>query len=312
MSRFFGKTLYVILGLTAPSAGKVHKLFQTGAECENYEAIIVPGPKDDNKVYTRKNASQALQKVCEHVVQGRTRSVNKYDPSKIVLLYVPGGMCERALSNFDFFVYPYPLDVLAQFSSGSMLRHVPDVAEREVRDAVDNIRHGKGGIKEFIDQIHHQVRRPSALLPPKNFVRESETLTTTLKNIRNGTQSLGCLEDVCLETKVSKKDLPSVVRRREKRFVYVDSREAVFVPARVSEYHGDLDEPESAGENWENWIRVLNGLYRFGIPINAGMHFDVQRYGKKPLNLCFDCSVKGCVRVDSHYANIYPNDFVRC
>ena len=55
----------------------------------------------------------------------------------------------------------------------------------------------------------------------------------------------------------------------------------------------------------------MRSVFRFGVPLINGYHHDVQFAGHALSGQTFECSREGFVQLNSNYANIYPNDFVR-
>jgi len=57
---------------------------------------------------------------------------------------------------------------------------------------------------------------------------------------------------------------------------------------------------------------MLNQLYRFGIPVLDGFHYDVQKEHNDSLDgLPLDCIKQGKVLCSGTHVNVYPNDYVR-
>jgi hypothetical protein len=58
--------------------------------------------------------------------------------------------------------------------------------------------------------------------------------------------------------------------------------------------------------------QLLRGAFRFGCPLDAGFHHDVQFEGARGLDaVVLSCTQRGSVRSKSDYVNIYPNDIIR-
>lgn len=91
---------------------------------------------------------------------------------------------------------------------------------------------------------------------------------------------------------------------------FQDARALTFPHNNPHEPHGIIR--EFAGNSSHDIEVKLGQIYRFGIPIEDGLHYDVchSRLGNLE-GIEFKCCKNGIVRATGGHINIYPNDFIR-
>lgn len=96
-----------------------------------------------------------------------------------------------------------------------------------------------------------------------------------------------------------------------KKLVFIDDRKLCF-PSSINTGNHALPRRLESDQDAKKVIQLLQQLYRFGLPIEHGYHFDVQHPGGEHLDrVRFVCCEEGELTVSGTHVNIYPNDKVR-
>ena len=93
---------------------------------------------------------------------------------------------------------------------------------------------------------------------------------------------------------------------------FTDARGLIFVPPPETEWHAVTREVKLFS-NSRALFNKMNEMYRLGVPVSEGFHYDAQLRGGKCLdNITLTCCEFGQKDTSGWpYANISPNDFVR-
>jgi hypothetical protein len=109
------------------------------------------------------------------------------------------------------------------------------------------------------------------------------------------------------QVRVTNKELPKL-RPGGQKVVLADSCGLLF-PGDQSR-HGfgrELESNCAAPEKRD----LLRSRFRFGVPLTAGFHHDVQHGGRDLGGEVFECCREGTLVLKCSHANVYPNDYVR-
>ena len=195
-----------------------------------------------------------------------------------------------------------------------MFRHFPSVVGDVVRRKIDYILDTDPMLTYFLQEIGRRYRKCGLLLPRYNFVidRNGTRISERLKEIRSGRCTIEDFYRYLRAAKITSSELPEFLKKNERSFAYIDERDLLFPVARRREFHGLVRRDSKYKEIEKNSVRhILNGLYRFGIAFDDGLHYDVQRNGNTPVKEYFECCVNGQKWIDAIYVNVHPNDYVR-
>lgn len=314
------KALVVVVGLPPALVVQVTPWI-SNAFGKPVRVIPIPASPDDNDPYRNAQIPMILGNVAGFAKR-KQQAEQQPAPSSILLLYVPSHRQEPILAAFDFFVFPIMLATLADFENGKQLRNDP----AEVRAAIEAALSPDSPTRlafEATQQRVGAVRHAEPLqLPPINFhVDKRQPLAAIFRAMRRGERAWSDPVEELVEQEFGHARIPripdGVIRR-----AYQDARGLVFFRADLLAHHGanrqildEQDEDEEAREEtqMESDKRFLRGAFRFGYPLSAGFHHDVQLEDNRLLSqIWFDCDQKGEANTTkARYANIYPNDRVR-
>lgn len=292
----------------------------TGRKSHRKEYRVFSAPsesKTDVRLYGAPSRERLIRLISEYVVRShvaclRTRSRKgrhggplEPAPSEIFLLYVPSRDMEKLLCLFDFFAFPVPL---GEDLADNSWRHDPELTEHYADEALTAISSGKIAdlslVRERVPSAHYSALK----LPPVNFHFKyyGDTIGDLFRLLRSGLKSYAIPDE-----STPRRKLRAAGRRKHRKLFY-DTRERFYPPDLG--HHGLLrtdDDSGLASLSASELQQLMNGLYRFGHPLTAGFHFDVQRDGEDLNSEEFRCSNKGIITVSGSHANVYPNDYVR-
>lgn len=274
--------------------------------------IGLPSGKSDDSLYPTQLICSLIRAVTEFATRRRKSSEPpKIAPKYIILMYVPSDDQERLLKAFDFAIMPEPLPSLcARDARGTQMRHSEEAVVSALSAAVSASGRAKSAIDKVVERLNRLADSDALLLPPKNFHTETGLLWETFEGFRN---LLRKWEDRINEIKISELTNDDIARipHQKTRRVLVDRREIAFLMAHPKAFHAPPREVE-AFEDTQSQMQALRSLYRFGGPLEAGLHHDaIYSDGSAFKNCEMLCDADGRVNVSGDYANIYPNDYVR-
>jgi hypothetical protein len=279
------------------------------------EASVSPAPRvifqasgsDNAALYREQTVAALLRAVTEYAVrQSRAQKVPP-TPTQILLAYVPAPDEESLLAEFDFFVFPVRLTRLAEYDDyGRQHRHDRRVAETYVVSSITNV------LRDFVEvkrRLSSASLREPLFLPPRNFkVSQTQKMADIFKEFRQAARPWGSPITEISTAKVTHKDLPKHVFGSGHKEVLSDSRSLLF-PHDLSNDGFTREIPSDSSD--EERKRFMRSSYRFGVPLTNGYHHDVQFAGRDLGGAVFECPVNGTLTLNSTYANVYPNDYVR-
>jgi hypothetical protein len=234
-------------------------------------------------------------------------------PSSIFLLYIPFAHKEISLlREFEFFVYPIALQSMSH--TDLRWKHRPDIVADAVEDCMRHINEHAVDLDFIIAELRDRLPFTPFVLPPNNFQTSQAVLRENLRDLaRSGEWRALC--NMIKLRRYKRQDFPDLKGRPAKKPIkaFTDNRELVFVPAMETEWHAPVRELKLFS-NPKAILNKLNQIYRVGVPLNDGFHYDAQfTEGKKfGANMEFQCCERGSVvAIGWPYANVYPNDFIR-
>jgi hypothetical protein len=272
--------------------------------------VSIAASQDDNDPYRNAQIATILGNVAAFA-RRKARAEQQPAPSNIFLVYVPSPTHEPMLAAFDFFVFPIALVALGTFANGKQLRHDP----AEVMRAIDSALTPASPTMALFDVVESKVaavRDAEALqMPPLNFyIGADEPIATLFRALRQGARAWETANDNLAAEEYDKARVPHL-RKGVRRRAYRDARGLVFLRADLLALHG----PPRAlppDDEVKDALLLLRGSYRFGCPLLAGFHHDVQLENDRALRLIdLFCAQKERMKSDDVYVNIYPNDVVR-
>lgn len=303
------KALVVLVGLPPATVGEAASRI---AEKLGRPVRVIPiaASQDDNNPYRNSQVATILNNVVDFA-RRKSRAEQQPAPSNIFLLYVPSPTQEPMLAAFDFFVFPVALPALGTFANGKQLRHDAE----EVKVAIDDALAPTSQIMASFQAVEASVlavRHAEALqMPPVNFHTDAdESISTLFRSLRRGERPWDTANDNMVAEEYDKARIPHLRKGVRKR-AYSDVRGLVFLRADLLALHGPPRELPHDGA-LEDALLLLRGSFRFGCPLLAGFHHDVQLENDRALDdIAFTCSQKGRIKSADVYVNIYPNDVVR-
>jgi hypothetical protein len=248
-----------------------------------------------------------LRAVSEYAVRQLKAQMSAPAPAQILLAYVPASDDERLLAEFDFFVFPVRLTRLAEYDHyGRQYRHDRTTAEGYVVSSIQTALRDFVEVKRRLSSI--SMREP-LFLPPRNFkVSQTERMADIFKDMRQAARPWGSPVTEIRTEKVTHDDLPKHVLGGGHKEVFSDSRGLLF-PHDPTD-HGPARDLPSASSHEER-KQFMRSSFRFGVPLINGYHHDAQFARRDLGGTTFECPVGGIMQLNSDYANVYPNDFVR-
>lgn len=298
--------LVVLAGLPHPTCAAVAVAIET-AISPSPRVIFEASSTDDSELYRERTVKGLLRAVSQYAVRQVKAKMVTPTPAHILLAYVPANDEEMLLAEFDFFVFPVRLTRLAQYDNhGRQCRHNRTTAEGYTVNSIQIELRDFAQVKRRLSSI--SMKEP-LFLPPRNFnVTRTERMADVFKSMRQAARPWGCPIPEIHTAKVTHDDLPKHVPGGGHKEVFADSRNLLFPhdPAQ----HGFARELPIASSDEER-KQYMRSSFRFGVPLKSGYHHDVQFVGRGLGGATFECSIGGIMQLDSDYANVYPNDFVR-
>jgi len=227
-------------------------------------------------------------------------------PKHIVLAYVPAPDEERLLTEFDFFVFPVRLTLLAEYDwRGRRRRHDREFADDYVIGSLETALREFAEIKRRLSTVND---RDPLFLPPQNFrLSASERVADLFRDLARHRSSWAEPVTRIQQVRVTNDELPKL-RPGAQKFVLADSRGLLFPHDHSQHGFGRELESDSSPRDRRDFMR---SRFRFGVPLSDGYHHDVQYGGRGLRGETFECSREGERTLTCSHANIYPNDYVR-
>ncbi len=294
----------MLAGLPRSSANAVIRALH-GNLSGNPKLIAPPASDGDGILYTRAFVETCLRGMTEYAVRQSNIAGSGPAPASITLGYVPDESQEELLQAVDFSVFSMPLVGLQEYKAGRQVRHDARACQEIVANSIEQTRPALG---ELTRRISSYSPRDPIFLPPLNFHLSSALrLADLFVEIRNGMRLWADRLPEAETVRAMKEDLPLHVRGPHAD-VFQDDR-GLFFPRDLSNHAmaRQLDIDPALHQR----ISSLRSSYRFGIPLPAGFHHDVQFARRNLGGAQFDCTDRGQINLYCDYANVYPNDFVR-
>lgn len=313
------KPLIVVVGLPPAVVGEIDPWIAAALQ-QPARVISISASPDDNNPYRTLQISTLLKSVADFA-ESKQRAEQQPAPSTIILLYVPGHAQEPMLASFDFFVFPIPLTSLASFEDGKQLRHRPTAIKAAIESALAPSSPSMLAFATVRARLTAVRDSEPLQMPPANFHYEKDRpIRDIFMEMRQGIRTWSDAVAELVEQEFDEKRIPhlrSGVRRR----AFQDHRGLVFLRADLHALHGANREVTGGNADKEqdedapalHQLELLQGAFRFGCPLLAGFHHDVQLENDRSLkHISFDCARKGrASSAKAVYVNIYPNDVIR-
>jgi hypothetical protein len=296
--------LVVLAGLPHPISAAVARTVEATLRTK---VISHPSGNDDRHLYADRTLSALINAVSGFAVRHLKSQTVPPRPKHIILAYVPAGDDERLLAEFEFFVFPVRLNLLADYDDhGRQHRHSLKTAEEYVVSSLQT------ALREFAEvrrRLSNISDKEPLFLPPQNFrVSRTERLADLFGEILRQRTSWADPLDSIKRVTVTSEGLPRHIRFGMRKTVLSDVRGLLF-PHDPSG-HGSLRElPESCSDDERK--DIMRSSFRFGVPLRNGFHHDVQFAGRNLGGERFECCRQGSLELSSSHANVYPNDYVR-
>lgn len=312
LNRVFGSPLFIVAGLARDIGQSAINYVKKDQKCANFQFIPIPGSAN-GRVYNEQNISDGLRRLSDFVLRKLDNSLPVVNPSRLVLLYVKDDSDEEFLRAFDFFCYAEPIK-LNETSNGdqNILRRSPSIVNKQLLKQILEMQEPNSELKELEDEIFAKRKTSFLLLPPDNFLLSGKlSIKELLYKIRRKEHNWRNAPAGLVLKKFNHSDLPRFLGKKQKINAYSDKRNIVFPPCKEDERHA-LARQITGERQIEEMKIMLNQLYRFGIPITDGFHYDAQKQGLEKMDgVSVKCVKKGDLRCSGSHVNIYPNDYVR-
>jgi hypothetical protein len=309
--------MYIIAGLSPEVAQRTGNSLQRIKDLPRAIYCLPGFSRSDDALYVSEDYLRIIRDVASLIMLSLAKtkkdSVPIITPSRVFLLFISStdGANLYLLKNFEFFAYPVMMPTPDEQTV--KWRHNPDLVLEAVVSCIRNIMEFTPDINFVINEISQRLRKTPLALPATNF---HETNDTPLRIYFRELALAGTWSDIEERLHVrryTKDDLPDA-RGIGPRGVsaFTDARGLIFVPPPPELWHAVLRELRTFN-NLTVLHNKMNEMYRLGIPVIEGFHYDAQlRGGRQFTNVQLTCCESG--EKDSKgwvYANIYPNDFVR-
>jgi hypothetical protein len=297
--------LVILAGLPHPVASATIKWIE-GAFHNSLRVVSTPASGNDGSLYSEQNITQLLRTTVEYA-QRQAKLHNPLPaPSQLWLAYVPSPDEEQLLSCFDFAAFPVKLRLLADYKEGRQLRHDLTASREEITSQLHGVVESFHGIKRRLSTFS---QKEPLFLPGKNFlVSPGHPLSEIFCELRAETRPWSDVLSEAQSVSATHDDLPRHIKNGVQRAIFTDSRGLLF--PRDPSMHGAVREISANPTAMEHAL-FLRSCFRFGVPLPAGLHHDVQFPRRKLSGTPFECSIKGHINLTCDYANVYPDDFVR-
>jgi len=307
--------LYLVAGLTQPADQAVINGLARNASLRKARYLAVGAAKGPDGAYSETSISLLMSLAARELAE-QYNTTNDL-PGRLILLYVPTVDSQALLDSLGSACFCVPVDLspTADGNPSNQMRSNPGFAlnrfERVVRMAA---------VDEKVAYVQAQValkyRKSMLVLPAVNFIdpNTKSPIAAYFRDLQRGSGNWEAAEGYLSHTIFNSDDLPKFLKGEQKVSAFEDHRKIVFCPCRPQEMHGAVRVRQFSSEvaSQDGYRTILNGLYRFGIPVPSGFHYDCQRVGGAALGADFICSVNGSVNCKkARHANIYPDDYVR-
>jgi hypothetical protein len=286
----FRQTVQVPLVVLAGLPNPISMAVATTVEASlGAKVIAQPSGNDGKNLYAEKTVRSLINAVSGFAVRQLKSQNVPPTPKHIVLAYVPSEDEERLLVEFEFFVFPVRLSLLADYAEGGRQnRHNPKLAEDYVASSLETALREFAEVKRRLSNISD---KEPLLLPPKNFrISSTERMADVFRSIiRQKTSWADQINSVQRVTATSD-DLPKHVREGARKIVLSDLRGLLF-PHDRSEHAPERELPEECSDDERK--HVMRSFFRFGVPLRNGFHHDAQFAGRGLNRERFECSRKG-------------------
>ena len=296
--------LVVLAGLPNPISAAV----ASAIEIRSRTRVINQSSGNDGRhLYTEKTIRALINAVSGFAVRHLRSQTVPPTPKHILLAYVPADDQERLLAEFEFFVFPVRLSLLANYDeNGRQHRHNLKLAEEYVVSSLETAHREFMEIKRRLSNISDTE---PLLLPPKNFrISDTERMADAFRAMVRQSTSWNNPVNSIKRVTVTSDDLWKHVRSGVQKTVLSDTRGLLF-PHDPSEHGRESELPSDCSE--DDRKQLMTSSFRFGVPLRDGFHHDVQFAGRDLNGQRFDCARQGLLELSCSHANVYPNDYVR-
>jgi len=321
----------VLAGLPKPHSNHAFTFLKAALDrhVRSHRVVLAASPKDaSNGLYQFSTKEALIRETGRWTIKKRRPHSNNRNtlkeaiaPSKIITLYVPSHDSQNLLDTFSLFSLCLPLGdedpkKPRETKEQCAWRVDNNEIDRRINDSVDGLfqkerpRQEFGELNDVLwEELVQYARQTAVLLPPRNFMLDRENGIWT--RFRSLGFEVAQWKSFISETRKSGKN--SLISRKKvgRKLVYVDYRGRAFVPAKPTQLHGSVHPTKKEIES-RVLVNILCGLYRLGMPIEIGFHFDVQKLNGKNFNgeKFYSCEI-GDVRISGSHVNVSPNDFIR-
>jgi hypothetical protein len=296
--------LVILAGLPNPICVAVAAAIETRSRTR---VIYQPSCNDGRHLYTEKTVRALVNAVSGFAVRHLKSEEIPLIPEHILLAYVPADDQERLLAEFEFYVFPVPLSLLAEYDeNGRQNRHNRTLAEKYIVSSLETALREFTEIKSRLSSVSD---KEPLFLPPQNFrVSGTEPIAYVFRSMMRQRTSWADLIDSVQRVAVTSDDLCKHIRKGIKKTVLSDARDLLF-PHDPSEHGPERELPQDCSDNDRK--HLMRTSFRFGVRLRNGFHHDVQFAGRNLNGQTFECTREGLLQLNCSHANIYPNDYVR-
>lgn len=281
LNRNFDNSLYIIAGLEAGVSSSTINHLKKSDFFKKYLYVSVPG-RSQKPIYGEGAIAHGLRSIADIVARNVSNEGSLISPGRIILLYIDDESAEEFLRGFDFFCFPQKIDLGDCGHDVIKCRRRLEFIQEKIKKHIIDLEKNESIIKKIEDEVRFRRKKTNLLLPPSNFYIDRQSLMRDflIGLIRGGFSCLG-MEGFNLK-KFNSSNLPNFLSGKKKIDAYLDVRGLVFPPCKDDQCHA-LPRAISSEGDVSEMRRVLNCLYRLGIPIYDGFHYDVQREGRDTL-----------------------------
>ena len=299
--------LVLLAGLPHPICARVAKSIGTSLSLKTRVLFQASGSYG-KQLYDEVTVAALIKAVSDYVANQSKSHPAPQRPRHILLAYVPADDEEHLLSEFEFFVFPVRLNLLADYDAyGRQNRHHLDLAKRYVVSSLET------ASRQFLMTVKRRLStindRELLFLPPQNFrVSKTERMSDLFRAMLRQTASWADPINRVKRVNVKSDDLYKSIPTGANKVFLSDCRGLLFPRDRA--YHGPQRKlaEDCSDEERKHFMR---SWFRFGVPLTDGFHHDVQFAGGTLRGAQFECSRQGLLKLSCSHANVYPNDYVR-
>ena len=306
--------LLAIAGLPAATAAAAAATINNDP-FTGWRAIAASFPERDTGFYADEGAILDLAgTVCAFAARDIRDENGIRAPSRIAVAYVAGDDHARLWDVFGHAVWPIRLAHPDwSWPNGRDWRHSIEAVRLVLKQALTE--HQAGEAEGLRLRLEARRRDDPLLLPGRNFHLEADgRLVDRFRAFMRGELSAGGVGDGIPIKRFAFERLAKFYTRMGgagQKFA-VDERNFVFAKANVGQDGGLPDFDQKAPLVASNLQKVLEGRYRFGVPLEPdGFQHDVQRENGDPFHRePFHCVTKGRVLISGDHTNIFGSDVV--